>query len=112
MTPSLPLLPTSVVGSHGLPGWVWLAREAVEALWKDFPTDKELGAGVVDVKAFKAESAQDVAARIRMLLQSVPPAQLWINPDCGFWETPRRITQQKLRAMVEGTHLVRKELGG
>ena len=82
------------------------------ALWKDFPTDKELGAGVVDVKAFKAESAQDVAARIRMLLQSVPPAQLWINPDCGFWETPRWITQQKLRAMVEGTHLVRKELGG
>jgi len=28
---SLPLLPTSVVGSHGLPGWVWLAREALEA---------------------------------------------------------------------------------
>ena len=28
---SLMLLPTSVVGSHGLPGWVWLAREAMEA---------------------------------------------------------------------------------
>jgi len=25
------LLPTSVVGSHGLPGWVWLAREAMAA---------------------------------------------------------------------------------
>src|SRR5436190_22984727 len=25
------LLPTSVVGSHGLPGWVWLAREAMVA---------------------------------------------------------------------------------
>src|SRR6185369_3631990 len=25
------ILPTSVVGSHGLPGWVWLAREALEA---------------------------------------------------------------------------------
>jgi methionine synthase II (cobalamin-independent) len=23
------LLPTSTVGSHGLPGWVWLAREAM-----------------------------------------------------------------------------------
>ncbi|RPH77615.1 MAG: methionine synthase, partial [Candidatus Rokuibacteriota bacterium] len=32
MTASRPqLLPTSVVGSHGLPGWVWLAREAMEA---------------------------------------------------------------------------------
>ena len=31
MTLTLPkLLPTSVVGSHGLPGWVWLAREAME----------------------------------------------------------------------------------
>ena len=32
MTGAAPrLLPTSVVGSHGLPGWVWLAREAMEA---------------------------------------------------------------------------------
>src|SRR4029077_1187504 len=31
MTQALPKLPTSVVGSHGLPGWVWLAREAMEA---------------------------------------------------------------------------------
>ena len=30
MTTALPKLPTSVVGSHGLPGWVWLAREAME----------------------------------------------------------------------------------
>ena len=48
------------------------------------PTNTELGAGGVDVQAFKAEPAQDVAARVRMLLQSVPPAQLWINPDSGF----------------------------
>ena len=25
------MLTTSVIGSHGLPGWVWLAREALEA---------------------------------------------------------------------------------
>jgi len=31
MKESLPLLPTSVIGSHGLPGWLWLAREALEA---------------------------------------------------------------------------------
>ena len=29
-TTALPKLPTSVVGSHALPGWVWLAREAME----------------------------------------------------------------------------------
>ncbi|MGH7374754.1 MAG: methionine synthase, partial [Candidatus Rokuibacteriota bacterium] len=30
MASRAPLLPTSVVGSHGLPGWVWLAREALQ----------------------------------------------------------------------------------
>jgi methionine synthase II (cobalamin-independent) len=30
MTAALPLLPTSVVGGHGLPGWLCLAREALE----------------------------------------------------------------------------------
>jgi 5-methyltetrahydropteroyltriglutamate--homocysteine methyltransferase len=81
-------------------------------LWKEFPTDKELGAGVIDVKAFKAESAQDVAERIRALLQYVAPEKLWVNPDCGFWETPRWATRQKLAALVEGTRIVRKELAG
>lgn len=81
-------------------------------LWKEFPTDKELGAGVIDVKAFKAESAADVAGRIRTLLGSVAPDKLWLNPDCGFWETPRWIARQKLAALVEGARLVRKELAG
>ena len=31
MMQALPTLPTTVVGSHGLPGWLWLAREAMEA---------------------------------------------------------------------------------
>jgi len=80
-------------------------------LWKEFPTDKELGAGVIDVKAFKAESAADVAARIRAVLGHVAPEKVWLNPDCGFWETPRWVARQKLAALVEGARIVRKELG-
>src|SRR5919106_5530589 len=80
------------------------------ARWKDFPKDKELGAGVVDVKAFKAETAAEVAERIRGLLQHIPAERLWLNPDCGFWETPRWVVKQKLAALCEGTALVRKEL--
>src|SRR5436305_13581735 len=26
---NLPLLPTQVIGSHGVPGWLWLVRDAV-----------------------------------------------------------------------------------
>jgi 5-methyltetrahydropteroyltriglutamate--homocysteine methyltransferase len=80
-------------------------------LWREFSTDKELGAGVIDVKAFKAESAADVAERIRAVLEHVPAEKLWLNPDCGFWETPRWVAKQKLAALVEGARIVRKELG-
>jgi 5-methyltetrahydropteroyltriglutamate--homocysteine methyltransferase len=81
-------------------------------LWREFPTDKELGAGVIDVKAFKSESAADVAERTRAILEHVAPDKLWLNPDCGFWETPRWVVKQKLAALVEGAGIVRKELGG
>ena len=70
------------------------------------------GAGVIDVKAFWAESATDVAERIRLLLRHVAPDKLWLNPDCGFWETPRWVTQRKLQALVEGARVVRAELKG
>ncbi len=82
------------------------------ARWKDFPRDKELGAGVIDVKAFKSETAADVAERIRALLTHIPAERLWVNPDCGFWETPRWIVKQKLAAMCEGARLVRAEVSG
>jgi 5-methyltetrahydropteroyltriglutamate--homocysteine methyltransferase len=81
-------------------------------LWREVPTGMELGAGVIDVKAFKSESAADVAERIRAILEHVAADKLWLNPDCGFWETPRWVVKQKLAALVEGASIVRKELGG
>ena len=81
------------------------------ARWKDFPADKELGAGVVDVKAFWAETPGDVAERVRALLRHIPAERLWLNPDCGFWETPRGVARRKLAALCEGARLVRQELG-
>ncbi|HYB44626.1 MAG TPA: methionine synthase, partial [Candidatus Methylomirabilis sp.] len=78
--------------------------------WKDFPADKELGAGVIDVKAFKAESPGDVAERIRALLRYIPADRLWVNPDCGFWETPRWVAKRKLAALCEGARTVREEV--
>jgi len=80
--------------------------------FKDWPRRLELGAGVIDVKAFKAETADDVAERIRAVLAcGIAPEKLWLNPDCGFWETPRWVVKQKLAALVKGAALVRAELG-
>lgn len=89
------------------------SREMSEIdLYSRFNTDKELGVGVIDVKAFRPETAEDVAARLRKALQHVEPDKLVVNPDCGFWATPRWACKRKLHAMVEGTRLVRAELSG
>ena len=82
------------------------------ARWRDWPAHLELGAGVIDVKAFRAETAEEVAERIRALLRCVPAERLWLNPDCGFWETPRWVARRKLAALVQGAQLVRRELAG
>ena len=86
-------------------------REMSEAdIWKRFDGEKELGAGVVDIKSFYLETAEDVAERIRAVLQHVPADKLHLNPDCGFFQLPRWISYLKLKALVDGAKLVRNEL--
>ena len=87
-----------------------MKRPTPRSTWWPTPADKELGAGVIDVKAFKAETPTDVAERIRALLKHIPHERLWLNPDCGFWETPRWAVKQKLAALVAGAEIVRNEL--
>ncbi len=81
-------------------------------LWSVHPSDKEVAVGVVDVKAFRVESAEEVAARARLALKHVPAERLWLVPDCGLWETPRWVAVSKLRSMVEAARLLRRELSG
>ena len=88
-------------------------RELVDVgLWEEVAEHRELGAGVIDVKSFYVETAEDVAERIRRFLKFVPADRLWINPDCGFFTVPRWLAVRKLNAMVEGTRIVRRELTG
>jgi 5-methyltetrahydropteroyltriglutamate--homocysteine methyltransferase len=69
---------------------------------------RDLGAGVIDVKSYHVESADEVAARIeKVLAAGVPEERLILVPDCGFSQTARWATKPKLRALVEGRDLVR-----
>lgn len=87
-------------------------REMAELeLFKEYPPDRQVGVGVVDVKAYQIEGPEEVARRIHAALQWVPAERLWISPDCGFWEAPRHVAVGKLQAMVAGTRAVREELG-
>ena len=69
---------------------------------------RHLSAGVVDVKNYYLETADDVAWRIDRLLEAgVAEARLSVVPDCGFSQTARWAVKPKLMAMVAGRDLVR-----
>ena len=81
-------------------------------LFKEFSNKFELGAGVIDVKGHEVETPEMVAERIRKALQFVSPERLHILPDCGCLHLPREVAFNKLKAMVQGARLVRREVGG
>ena len=88
-------------------------RELAELeLCREIAAEKELAVGLVDVKNYYIETPEDVAGRIRKVLQFVPVEKLSVVPDCGFSQTARWAARAKLNAMVAGTKLVRDELGG
>ncbi len=80
-------------------------------LFSRYPSDREIVVGVIDVKDETIETPDVVAARIRGALEHVRADKLWISPDCGMKFMPRDRAFGKLRAMVDGTRIVRKELG-
>ena len=88
-------------------------RELTELpLLREIAAHREVAAGLVDVKNYYLETAEDVAERIRKVLEYVPAERLSIVPDCGFSQTARWAARAKLRAMVEGARAVRAELTG
>lgn len=88
------------------------SREMAEIdKWKEWNDGRELGAGVIDVKSFDPETPEDVAARLRRVLQYADAEKVYVNPDCGFGWSPRNMAVGKLTAMVAGAKLVRQELG-
>ncbi|MEP6960878.1 MAG: methionine synthase [Acidobacteriota bacterium] len=80
-------------------------------LFKEFNAPFDLGLGVIDVKTEDVESPELVASHIRKALEILPPERLGILTDCGCFHLPRDVAFAKMKAMVEGTKIVRKELG-
>ena len=80
----------------------------VEILGEITAAGRDVAAGVVDVKNYYLESADEVAERIDAVLATgIPAGMLTLVPDCGFSQTARWATLAKLRALVAGRDLVR-----
>ena len=70
-----------------------------------------IAAGVIDVKSFHVETAEEVAERIHKVLAHMSAEKLCVTADCGFSAIPRWLAREKLQAMVAGAKIVRGELG-
>lgn len=78
-----------------------------------FPTDKEIGLGVVDVRGEIADTPEQIVARVEEALAYLAPEQITLNPDCGFAPTstnPVSLEEayQKLQAMAEAAEILRQ----
>ena len=78
-----------------------------------YATDKKVGLGVVSHTNTVVEPPEVVADLIRRALEHIPKERLVITSDCGFGREglSRRIAYYKCVAMVQGTNIVRRELG-
>ncbi len=73
---------------------------------------KTIVLGVIDLGDMAIETPHVVADRIRRALDVVAPERIVVAPDCGMKYLPRAVAFGKMKAMVEGAALVRRELTG
>ncbi|HLX63813.1 MAG TPA: methionine synthase [Planctomycetota bacterium] len=73
--------------------------------------EKDVAVGVIDVKSYYIETPEDVASRVRHCLKYAPAERLAFAPDCGLSQTARWAAKKKLKNMVDGVKIVRKEIG-
>lgn len=75
------------------------------------PKDKEVQAGVVDVRSLYIESDDEIVERIHKVLEHIEPERVYLTTDCGLKALPRFCAYEKLRALSRAAERVRAELG-
>jgi 5-methyltetrahydropteroyltriglutamate--homocysteine methyltransferase len=80
------------------------------AVLKTLP-GKKIMVGCIDLSDMTIETPQKVAERIRRALKHVKAEDVIVAPDCGMKYLPREVAFGKMKAMVEGAKLLRRELG-
>jgi 5-methyltetrahydropteroyltriglutamate--homocysteine methyltransferase len=71
---------------------------------------KTIMLGVLDLNAKAAETAEQVADRLRAALKYILAERLVAAPDCGMKYLPRDLAAAKLKALADGAALVRAEI--
>ncbi|MDE5591771.1 MAG: 5-methyltetrahydropteroyltriglutamate--homocysteine S-methyltransferase [Helicobacter sp.] len=85
------------------------ARSGNELLkvFKEVGYTHEVGPGVYDIHSPRIPSIEEIQNQIRVLLEVLPKAQLWINPDCGLKTRKWEEVKPSLKNMVEAVKAIR-----
>ena len=70
---------------------------------------KRIMVGCIDLSDMTVETPEIVAERIKRALAHVPKENVIVAPDCGMKYLPRDVAFGKMKAMVEGARLLRRE---
>ena len=82
--------------------------EAFEAF--DYPN--EIGPGVYDIHSPNIPGVEWMEALLRKAAEHIPPARLWVNPDCGLKTRGWTETRQALANMVQAAQNLRAATRG
>jgi 5-methyltetrahydropteroyltriglutamate--homocysteine methyltransferase len=82
-------------------------------LLEQVPADRSVAVGVLDHRVLQVETPELIASKIRQALKHISPERLHVTSFCGLGTTlPRTIAFYKMKALVDGTNIVRAELTG
>jgi len=80
------------------------------AVLRELP-GKQILLGTINLSDMNVEQPETVAARIRRALPFTAPENIIVSTDCGMKYLPRKVASAKLRALVKGAEIMRREVG-
>lgn len=76
---------------------------------KDNNFKTEVGPGVYDIHSPRVPSVGEIKTALKKMLDKIPAAKLWVNPDCGLKTRGVEETVPSLKNLVEAAKEVRNE---
>ena len=88
------------------------SRSDMELLdaFDSFNYPNEIGPGVYDIHSPRVPGSDEMVELLRKAAKVVPPAQLWVNPDCGLKTRAWTETAAALQNMVAAAQKLRAEV--
>ncbi len=85
------------------------SRSGMELLrgFGEFKYPNEIGPGVYDIHSPRVPSSDEMLRLLEKAAAVIPPANLWVNPDCGLKTRAWPETEAALRNMVKAARALR-----